>query len=49
MFGRASGQLLWDTFAQEGFDLLPESVIAQRVTVGMTWADATNTDRRDPI
>lgn len=34
MLGRASALALSDTLAQHGIDLLPESVIAQRMIVG---------------
>ena len=47
MLGRAPALALSDTLAQRGFDLLPESVIAQRVIIGKTFADAMNVDLRD--
>jgi hypothetical protein len=45
MLGRAPALALSDT--QRGFDLLPESVIAQRVIIGKTFPDVMNVDLRD--
>jgi hypothetical protein len=47
MLGRAPALALSDTLAQRGFDLLPESVIAQRVIIGKTFPDVMNVDLRD--
>ena len=47
MLGRAPALALSDTLAQRGFGLLPESVIAQRVIVGKTFADVMNVELRD--
>ena len=47
MLGRAPALALSDTLAQRGFDLLPGSIIAQRVIVGKTFVDVMNVDRRD--
>ena len=47
MLGRAPALALSDTLTQRGFDLLPESVIAQRVIIGKTFPDVMNVDLRD--
>ena len=47
MLGRAPALALSDTSAHRGLDLLPESVIAQRVIIGKTFADVMNVDLRD--
>jgi len=47
MLGRAPALALSDTSAQRGFDLLPESVIAQRVIIDKTFPDVMNVDLRD--
>lgn len=47
VFRRAPALALSDTLAQHGFYLLPESIIAQRVIVGETFADVMNVDLRD--
>jgi len=47
MLGRAPALAPPDTLAQRGFDLLPESIIAQGVIVGQTFPDVMNVDLRD--
>ncbi len=47
MLGRAPALALSDTSAQRGFDLRPESVIAQRVIIGETFANVMTVDLRD--
>jgi hypothetical protein len=43
MLGRAPALAPPDTLAQRGFDLLPESIIAQGVIVGQTFPDVMKT------
>ena len=47
MLGWTPTLALSDTPAQRGFDLLPESVIAQGVIVGKTFPNVMNIDLRD--
>ncbi len=47
MLERAPALALSDTSAQRGFDLLPESVIVQRVIVGKAFPDVMNVNLRD--
>lgn len=47
MLGRAPALPLSDTLAQHGFDLLPESVIAQRIVVDQACAYGVNVSLRE--